>query len=70
MHRYFLEDKGLLRRTLPPSHMRLLIRLLDSLGAPDQAASPDSPLPILQQVAVRLAQVILVIILFYSSTCT
>ncbi|KAK9908206.1 hypothetical protein WJX75_004272 [Coccomyxa subellipsoidea] len=54
--RYFLEDKGLLRRTLPPSHMRLLIRLLDSLGAPDQAASPDSPLPILQQVAVRLAQ--------------
>lgn len=49
--------------------MRLLIRLLDSLGAPDQAASPDSPLPILQQVAVRLAQVILVIDLLYSGTC-
>ncbi|EIE21374.1 hypothetical protein COCSUDRAFT_56593 [Coccomyxa subellipsoidea C-169] len=54
--RYFLEDKALMRRTLPPGQMRLLVRLLDSLGAPDQASSPDAPLPVLQHVAVRLAQ--------------
>ncbi len=57
MRRYFLEDKALMRRTLSPGQMRLLIRLLDSLGAADQASSPDSPLPVLQHVAVRLAQV-------------
>ncbi|CAL8463180.1 g2714 [Coccomyxa elongata] len=55
--RYFLEDKALLRKTLPPNQMRLLVRLLGLLCAPQYATSPsDFSSPLLQQAAVRLAQ--------------
>lgn len=56
--RFFLEDKALLRRTLPPRQLRLLIRVLASMDTPTGDISAATPLSPLQQAAARLAQVL------------